>query len=480
MILDKTIASAEVILIEGERGVGKNMLATFIAAASGLKNPTQIVTIPEETFYKKNEITKKMMGDNAFVFEHAVILNNDWKNSKRHMGMNFLFNDIEKLLRESETELLYIQRIDLFFDMMDQIGSFEILSDIVRLVLSKKIKTVITLLKGSENYSSIHDALLNYADLTLSIAFDNTQKGREVQVLSSFYPLENTLHSFVYTDQSFTLLQQTKTEPVAVGAVTNILPVEVERPLSRNHANINIAIIAHSSYLSGWNEYLFGNLVRIAVRRFRQLSELSDEMWSQSSLIVYETETVMSAMMFLEKANTNYPQLKTMIVLEKDFVRAEDKIRAHQFGATGIYDNKIRIIDYVLTIEKTLGNTFYSDSVRDHMQTSTVESESNFIELIELSLRARRIFTVFVFTYTVPFQNERFDTIFREDDVAFLDNEHHKFYLMLSNTQKTDYEVVLKKFLLLKEDVIFDAAYEAPTLFSGEVRLFEHTFGSTV
>ncbi|MCL4432996.1 MAG: hypothetical protein M1300_11885 [Epsilonproteobacteria bacterium] len=480
MTLEQVASNAEFILIEGDRGTGKNMLSIFFTTSSHLDQATIIVTIPEETYYKKQEITKSMMNEDSFEFAHILLLSEDWKQTKRQLGLKFIINDIEKLLDTTGAKILYIQRIDLLFDMMDQLDSFEIISDIARLVLSRKVKTIVSLLKPSDNYLSIHDALLNYADLTLSISNDNQQKGRLVNVVASFYPLEHAVYSFVYRDNRFELNEKYN-EPLAdtfPPALHDIRPAIITPDVKPNKKEtIDILIVSQNDPLAQWNEYLFGNLARVSLRRFRELLEMPDEIWTQSDLIIYSNDKMESILNFYTEAKFHNPIAKTIGILTRGFVRAEDKVDVHQLGGSEIFAKNIRVLDYVLGIEKTLDNSFYSNNIHKSIHATMVDSSMNFADFIEAELKLRRIFTVFVFNYTAAFQNELLNTVFREEDLAYLDEDNHKLYLLLINAQKEDHQILWKKLLMIKEDMIYENAFEAPELFSGKELLFERTFG---
>lgn len=480
MTLEQVASSAEFILIEGDRGSGKNMLSTFFAASSHLDQAAMIVTTPEETYYKKQEIARNMMKEDSFKFTHILLLSEGWKQTKRQLGLKFIIHDIEKLLDTTGAKVLYIQRIDLLFDMMDQLDSFEIISDIARLVLSRKVKTIVSLLKPSDNYLSIHDALLNYADLTLSISQDNHQKGRLVHVVASFYPLEHSVYSFVYRDNGFELYEKRNeslldTVPAAPREIKPAVSIADVKP--KKKGTIDILVVSQNDPVAQWNEYLFGNLARVSLRRFRELPGMPDEIWAQSDVVIYCNEKMESIFNFYTEAKLHNPMVKTIGMLTRGFVRAEDKADAHQLGASEIFGKNIRILDYVLGIEKTLGDSFYSNNIHKSIHASMVDSSMNFVDLIEEALKLRRIFTVFVFSYTAAFQNERLDTVFREEDLAYLDEENRKLYLLFINAQKEDHKILWKKLLSVKEDMVYENAFEAPELFSGEELLLEHTFG---
>lgn len=480
MTLEQAVSSAEFILIEGDRGSGKNMLSTYFASSSGLKNSVTIVAIPMETYYKKYEICKKMMSVNKFDFDNVFLFDDEWKQTKKQYSLDFILNDIEKLLDTTGAQFLYIQRVDLLFDMMDQLGSFEVLTNIARLVLSRKVKTIISLLKPSDNYLSIHDALLNYADLTLFIAHDNEQKGRLVEVISSFYPVEQTSCRFVYQDGAFFLMekQQLHTKNHDVFPLPTVEVLKTMPPILPTQNNdFNLVVVTPSNKIYGWSEYLFGNLARVSLRRFRELSELSTEIWEQLDMIVYEAESMDVVCRFYEEAANASPQSKKIGILTKSFVRAEDKVKAHQLGAAELFGKNIRVLDYVLELEKSISTPFYSESIQRRLEAITVESSDNFVDMVESSLRVRRIFSVFIFGYTSPFsENERLETIFREEDIAYLDEENHKLYLLFFNAQAEDHAILWKKLLSIKEDIVYESAIEAPDLFSGKEVLFEHSF----
>lgn len=482
MTIFEAVSSAELILIEGDRGAGKNMLSTYFASSSGIKNCATLVTIPMETYYKKYEICKKMMHKQNFDFENTFLLGEDWKQNKKDYGLDFILQDIEKILVTTEAQFLYIQRVDLLFDMMDQLGSFEVLTNIARLVLGKKVKTIISLLKPDDNYLSIHNALLNYVDLTLCVTHDNEHKGRLVQVVSSFYPTEENSCSFVYEDGEFFLTETQYT--LAQESVVQIAQKEnsaISSFVLPKKDSLNLVVVALNNKIYNWSEYLFGNLARVSLRRFRELSELDEEIWTQADMIVYEADSMDLLYAFYEQVSIKAPQSKHIGVLAKSFVRAEDKVKAHQFGTAELFGKNMRILDYVLGLEKSVSVPFYSDSVHGRLEKTTVESSDNFINIVTSSLKARRIFSIFTFAYVRPFaENEHIEMIFREEDIAYLDEANHKIYFLFFNAQADDYPVLLKKLLSIKEDIIYENVIEAPDLFSGKEILFEYSFEKVV
>jgi len=70
MTLNEAVHTAEVILIEGDRGAGKNTLSTFFASLHETNDESVVlVAIPEETYSKKQEIYNNMLKENKYEYK---------------------------------------------------------------------------------------------------------------------------------------------------------------------------------------------------------------------------------------------------------------------------------------------------------------------------------------------------------------------------------------------------------------------------
>lgn len=480
MTLNEAVHTAEVILIEGDRGAGKNTLSTFFASLPETNyESTALVAIPEETYFKKQEIYNNMLKENKYEYNHVFFLFEQWRELKGKYGLSFLLNDIETILDTTKTQILYFQRIDQIFDMNDQADAFQIISDIARLALSRKVKLIVSLLKPSDNYLLIHNALLNFADLTLSIGYDNDRRGRLVQIISSFYPIEHSTYIFRFENNRFVLHEKRngaiidEPKPVIVPQSVEVKALKTEIP---KKITFNFVLVSQNQQIINWTAYLFGSLASLSLRQFRNVSELSSEIWGQTDAIICSAETMEEIFDFYRYAQDQNSSLKMFGWLIKGYVRADDKMKAHSYSSCELFGSTTRQTDYILALEKALGTPFYSQTIEYRQQSSTVDSSSSFVDLIGEALRVRRIFSIFIFSYTVPFENQSFENVFREEDIAYLDEEHHKIYLLFMNAQEQDFHILLKKLQSVKEDVTFEKVIEAPSLFGGHENLFDHTF----
>jgi hypothetical protein len=480
MTLHEAVNTAEVILIEGDRGAGKNTLATFFASLSKTKyESAELVAIPKETYFKKQEIYNNMLKENKYEYTHIFFLFEQWRELKGKYGLSFLLNDIEKILDTTKVQILYFQRIDQIFDMNDQADTFQIVSEIARLALSRKVKLIVSLLKSSDNYLLVHNALLNFADLTLSIENDNDRRGRLVKIISSFYPSEHSTYMFKFGNNQFVLQEkhnETITDELKPVVTLERVDEKAFKAEISKKTTFNFVFVSQNQQIINWTAYLFGNLASLSLRQFRNISELSTEIWEQTDVIIYSSETIEEIFNFYHYAQEKNPLVKTFGWLLNGYIRADDKMKAHSYSSGELFGLGTRQTDYILALEKSLSVPFYSKTIEYRQQSSTVDSSSSFVDLIEEALRVRRIFSIFIFAYTVPFEDQNFETTFREEDVAYLDEVHHKIYLLFMNAQEQDSHILLKKLLSIKEDITFEKVIEAPALFGGHENLFDHTF----
>lgn len=209
MNLNEAVIKAEVVLIEGDRGAGKNTLVThFLSLLDTEHQSIALITIPKTIYQKKQEIYKNMTNKTGYPFKNIFFLSNEWYDLKKQYGLDFLINDIEKILDNSDAKILYIQRIDELFDITDPSASFEVISNIARLALSRNVKLFISALKSSDNHAIIKEMMVDYTDLTVLIKPEHGANGRTVQVVSSYYPIDAIFYEFVFKDHQFTLQEK--------------------------------------------------------------------------------------------------------------------------------------------------------------------------------------------------------------------------------------------------------------------------------
>lgn len=483
MNLNEAAEKAELILIEGGKGSGKNTLVTYFADSFEDDGFVALIMTPSQIYYKRQEIYKEMTGRSGYPFDDVFLMGEGWHTLKKENGLRFLVDDIIKLVDHIKPKVLYIQRIDELFGLSDSSVNFELISEIARILLSKNIKLIISLLNPCDNYNSVKEALHNYTDLSLFIGSEDHVRGRVVQVISSFYPIGATSFHFSFNDNIFSLTEKQEefsslddsmqTSMVPMGSQSKHVPSRVAQKQT-----IDLIIISQQSYVVSWITYLFGNLAQVALKFFRTPLELSDDIWNQADIIVLSADHVDEVLLFSESSHIAYPDIIIFGWINQGYIRTEDRMKVHQVGCQDLFGPTTRLTDCILSLEKSVRKPFYSETINARVLSNTVEVSESFVDVIENALRYRRIFTVFIFRYTRQYTDEGMEPIFRDEDIAYLDEEHKMIYLLFMNAQNIDKEIVIKKLKTLKEDVVWERSIEAHELFTGSEVLFDHHFVS--
>jgi len=480
MKLNEAAKKAELILIEGGKGSGKNTLASYFSDSFGEDGFVALITIPRQVYYKRQEIYKEMTGRSGYPFQEVFFLGEEWRALKKENGLRFFVNDIIKLVDTIKPKVLYIQRLDELFDISDPSVSFELVSEIARILLSKNIKLIISLLNPCDNYTSIKEALHNYIDLSLMIGSEDYVRGRMVHIISSFYPISSTSFHFSFNDNIFTLNEKKEEASIIEPSQHSTLPIpsvaSMTPPKVDEKKTIDLIIISQQSYVVSWITYLFGNLPQVSLKFFRTPLELSDDMWHQADIIVLSADTVDDVVLFSKSSHIAHPDVLVFGWINQGYVRTEDRMKVHQVGCQDLFGPTTRLSDYILSLEKSVRKPFYSETINARVLSNTVDGSESFVDIIENALRYRRIFTVFIFRYTQAYRDEEMEPIFRNEDIAYLDEEHQMIYLLFMNAQNIDRDIVTKKLKSLKNDVIWERSIEAPELFTGKEVLFDHLF----
>jgi archaellum biogenesis ATPase FlaH len=460
MKFSEVLDQSEIVLIEGEKGSGKNTF--FFYLVNQLINDPEVLVItpyPKDAFLKKISVNEVMIRNFHQLQDKLdyFFLKDNWKELKQKYGYDFLLTDLERILASSQAAIVYFHRIGEYFDIQDRGNIEPFFRDLTKLLKSHRKKTFFTLASSNENYDKLLEILQYYAELDLFLTRVPLGNRINIETVASIYPL---------TESSLTLTMQDRSLNLSVN--------KQEGQESSEKENYRILLISDHDRIIKLHQYLLGTLKNIQLNVTSTASDIISKVLDAPDLLIYNLDENDEKMNICELAGRDGLSFKILYLTRREYLRAADRAKAQAQGCSEMFCLSFKTIDYITALEECLGYRFYAQNLASTAKEfQAIKTQEEFLTQIETYITRHCLFCVFIFEYknSAPGE-EQFSGLFRNNDSAFIDHKRKKVFLLSINSQKENAQSLLKKFTTTQNDITFLKAIDCLDLYFGDDKIF--------
>lgn len=416
MELIQKLKSAESIVIEGEKKVGKTTLGFYISKVISEKSS---FVCPLATYKVIKKIESAANSFDNFVdlkeFLNLFAIREDWVDIKNEYGYTYLLKDLEKFISHQESDVIIINKIGAFFDYSDRDFIDDFLSQLLSYGITYKKKLIFTLDSDDTNYDMISGHLVDNSDFYLKLFVKDSQ--RIIDVLYSLVPMDQK--EFLYTNENSNLVLKSK-------SVT-----------SGENKNISILVISSDPYLQKLHKYLLGK-DGIELTVVDCISDSLSCILRNPDFLIFGQEDEKVNLSICEIAKEHKINTNILYLAHKDFVRVDDRIKAKELGCIDMIKLDDNVMNYILELEKYFNLVFYKNSSSEHSKVYYAKDE--FVALINDLVSKKEVFTL---TKVNEALGEEDLNAMREYDKVFVADDYS--IIITLNTLKNNITNILEK-----------------------------------
>lgn len=431
------------IAISGDRQSGKLTFAMYCASQMTQKPVTLISPFGQKFYNKKRKASLQLNSNLQPVLKGIDSYNfrENWKLLKNDYGYAFLLKDIEKIINGA-SELVIIHRVDEFFEIHDTNEIENFLFNIITIAQVAEKIVIFTVNMGNSNSRYIYE----YFEKNIDSEFVITKrpydaKARDVELVSSLFSVQHSKFAF----ELDTKTKQFDLVPKKYGEQS-----DQETKISR------VILASQSIELGRIAKYLFeGNNFKLSQVE-PGLTEMINVINDEPQLVIFNPSEHQSAaeLKKISKLVKN-SNIKVLFISPRPILRRQDKSEILQSGFCDVQEKDFYIEDFILSIERALGQPFYSAEMEKIPNKTYVTYDQNtFRKFIVAFLCKNLFFTVFKFKYESTLsEGDVKKNLGRAFDVAFINKDEKLIYLFLVNTVEKNAPAIEAKFSAISKDV---------------------------
>ena len=425
MNLNEILNNAEITLIEGESKSGKLTFALYSYSQNKkIEKLIILSSIPKNIMEKRIDYIKNL--NNPLLNEilnHSKLLclKENWLEIKISYNFDLIFEDIKRIILNSNSDAIILHRPDLMFTSEEYDYARIFIEKFIEISNNNGLKIFIT----SQKNHFITTFLENYTDISLII--EKSPNCREIKIKHSLYPINTNKYKFKFENNKFILEKYQK-----------------ELDINNREYKKNILLISEDKKFIKINKYLFENKFNLTIAS--NLSDVIAKIEQKPDIIIYQDQNSNPEFTLCNTVKKLSPNSEIIFILNKDYIRIEDKMDAIQLGCCEILPKYFNLEEYILIIEKITHNFFYSKKIKFLPPQKIVTNYENFCKNIQ-SLYKENIF--FSVIETNNFNKEIIKKL-RNHDILFINEKNNYLYLCLINVTKEMFNLRLKEKLRLE------------------------------
>ncbi len=433
MHLIDIINKSDIALIEGASKLGKLTFALYAYSQNEkIEKVTILSSIQKKLMQKRIHSIQNLNDENINKLLKNIeflCLKENWLEIKSSYGFDFIYEDIERIVQNTKCDAIILHRPDLMFSNSEY--------DLARLFLEKFIeiannygkKTFIT----SDMNHFITEFLENYTDISMQMKKkDNIRK---IIIKHSLYPVTSNLYDFIFKNNKFELINEKENSNIDIVTSKN-----------------DMLVISQDERFKKIHSYIFSKYFNIEFAS--NLSEVIKKIENKPEIIIYQDQETIPEFDICNTVKNISPHSNIIFILNKDYIRAEDKMDAIQSKCYEVFSRNFNLEEYILTIEKINQNFFYSNKLKLLPPQKIATNYENFCKAIKSLYNERIFFSVVEYS---EFKDEIISRL-RTHDIIYKKDE--LIYLCLVNVTKEMFESNLKEKLELTDKYHFIEAIE--------------------
>ena len=421
MTIHDALQQSDIILIEGSKKVGKLTFSLFEISRQKAK-VLILSTYPKQIFEKRLKaisfIKDEKLQQTIKKLEYLNLKEN-WEDFKIQFGYKFLLEDLKRIIKTFNPDILIFQRIDLLFSISDIEEVKPFMEELIE--IKGKIKLWITAVPNQDNTSCI-EIIENFSDLNLII---KRTSQRILSIKHSIFPIRYEECQFLYNGERLNLSDSK------------------EKKVSINKKKI--LIVSQDKNLLNLNRYIFDKPM-FELKIATNTSDVISKILENPHIVIYNSDRLdISICKMKEKIDS-----KILYIVNKEYVRVEDKMLAIKEGCEDILPNRFLVGEYILEVEKLINFHFYTSLLNKFPKNKIANSLENFCKIINSLYLERIVFTLIKFTSELNL--EKIADKLRNKDIIYFDGKF--YYVVLINVRKGNLKPIFEKLYISKADII--------------------------
>jgi len=355
----------------------------------------------------------------------TYFLKESFKTLKQRYGFDFLIQEYEKLISESQAEVVIIHRFGELFEFQDRYEIDNVYKSLIKLCVKHSKKLIFIVNNAHENFEQIYTVAEEFSDISIAIDV-NEDNERIIHMRDFLHNKEYPLLSFTIQNNSFLLDYKTNKNEIEEN-IKNVLICE----LDFEHDNI-IEIC----------KFLF-NKTGFHTKSASSLKTILQEVFISPDIIIILMKRTQENFETVRSIKQHLPKSPIVAILEQDFVRAEDAQQAYTYGIDELFCTNFSLDQLILAFQKASGSLFYTQAIESlpkypNVMTSLDDMKAYAQECIEKSI----FFSAFVFQINVDSKvpqkpSRKYDFVFSNDT---------KTYYLALNTAPRGAKKIMEKF----------------------------------
>jgi len=444
MNIFNAIEKSEIVSIEGDNKSGKLTFTLYLIANSAFGKTVILSSIPKPILKKRINSIESLNDEKInMLIPHLdyLCLKENWEEIKAKYGLDFLIEDVKHIIFDTKPDNIVLHRTDLMFNEDENEFAKWFIDSIIELKEEFNLKLFIT----SKENTIIHSIVENYSDIDFEII---NKKEREIIVKSSLFPLKTLKYKFALVNNKLVLeeLNETHVSNKPLENLTNTTSnSHEEKPIKNN----KLLVMSQNDYIIKLNQYLFSEVFEISTAK--SISESIAKIFESPDIVVYNPPEEGLNLEMCHVVKDKQIHSKIIYLINKDYVRTDDKMKAVYAGCYDILSINFNIEEFIFLIEKLSQNFFYTEKINQLPSQREVKNFEHFCKIVNNFYEERIYFTLFV----GEVENKDILKLIRNHDIVYKDKE--KTYICFINANKTIFEKGIKNKIQPKNYVLIEA-----------------------
>jgi len=370
MEIYQKLKESESVVIEGKKKTGKLTFALYLLS----KKFTKISVISP---LSSNKTTKKLEAISRS-FEDLEGLNKildifafreDWITIKNEFGFKFLLQDLEFFIANQKNDVILFHRIGTLFEYSDRDLIDNFFTNLLGYGIKYKKKLVFTLDVDDVNYDLMSYYLVEAVDLYMKI--EKEAENREISLLYALSPILD--QTYIFENYLKKLKLNTKDKSGYI------------------NKDISVIVISKNKKIQKFHKYLLEK-EGIELSIVDTISESLEAILKNPDYLIFAQEDEENNFSVCELSSKYNLYTKTLFLLDKPFLRVDDRLKAIEKGCIDVLNFQISKMNYVLELAKYLNKTFYKNNIiKDN---SELKTKDEVIKYINYLIEEKVLFTI--------------------------------------------------------------------------------------
>ena len=370
MEIYQKLKESESIVIEGKKKSGKLTFMLYLLSKKYTKISIVSPLSANKTTKKLEAISRSfedLEGLNKFLDIFAF--REDWITIKNEFGFKFLLQDLEFFIANQKNEVIVFHRIGTLFEYSDRDLIDDFFNDLLAYGIKYKKQLIFTLDIDDVNYDLMSYYLVESIDLYMKI--EKIEESREVSILYALSPV---------LDQTYLFENHLKK-----------LKLNTKDKSGYINKDISVIVISKNKKIQRFHKYLLEK-EGIELSIVDSISDSLEAILKNPDYLIFSQEEEESNFSVCELSSKYNLYTKTLYLLDKPFLRVDDRLKAIEKGCVDVLNFQIPKMHYILELAKYLNKTFYKNNIiKDNSELKTKEE---VIEYINYLIEERVLFTI--------------------------------------------------------------------------------------